>query len=59
MCFYAVNNPHKWLNDFFGNYMEIPLNIKSAYISTYDKWLKKYGRRYYINQINVKDKEIK
>lgn len=52
MCFYAVNNPHKWLDDFFGNYMEIPLNIKSAYFETYDMWLKKQGRRYYIKETN-------
>ena len=52
MYFYAVNNPHKWLEDFFGNYMSIPLNIKNAYFETYDMWLKKQGRRYYIKETN-------
>lgn len=51
MEFYTVNSPQTWLEDFFGDYMRLPASIKSAYIETYDKWLKKHGRKYYIEQL--------
>lgn len=52
--FYAINNVEKYLKKSYGDYMKIPAEIDIAnYITDYDIWLKKRGRRFYIQLEDV------
>ncbi len=50
--FHTVKNYRKYLNDFYGDYMKLPIKIKIAeYVTLYNKYLKTKGREFYITKV--------
>lgn len=54
--FYTISKPEEYFKTFFGDYMNIPLNLRLAdHMKLFIKYLNTKGRKYYISIDEIKD----